>query len=54
LQVVKSDKKGTQWYNWTTLFWGGFKYGDLALQVGGVSDEEVKYGSEFYRTSTQE
>jgi hypothetical protein len=22
---------------------GGYKYGDLALQVGGVSDETVKY-----------
>jgi hypothetical protein len=26
---------------------GGYKYGDLALQVGGVSDETVKYGREF-------
>jgi hypothetical protein len=31
---------------------GGYKYGDLAFQVGGVSDETVKYGREFYRTST--
>jgi hypothetical protein len=23
---------------------GGYKYGDLALQVGGISDETVKYG----------
>jgi hypothetical protein len=23
---------------------GGYKYGDLALKVGGVSDETVKYG----------
>jgi hypothetical protein len=26
---------------------GGYKYGTLALQVGGVSEETVKYGSEF-------
>jgi hypothetical protein len=31
---------------------GGYKYGDLALEVGGVSDETVKYGCEFCRTST--
>jgi hypothetical protein len=30
------------------------KYRDLALQVGGVSDETVKYGREFCWTSTQE
>jgi hypothetical protein len=28
------------------------KYGDLALQVGGVSDETVKEGREFCGTST--
>jgi hypothetical protein len=28
------------------------KYGDLALQVGGVTDETVKYGHEFCGTST--
>jgi hypothetical protein len=33
---------------------GGYKYGDLALQVGGVSDETVKYAREFCGTSTQE
>jgi hypothetical protein len=26
---------------------GGYKFGDLALQVGGVSNETVKYGSDF-------
>jgi hypothetical protein len=26
---------------------GGYKYGNLALQDGGVSDETVKYGREF-------
>jgi hypothetical protein len=30
------------------------KYGNLALQVGGVSDETVKYGRDFCGTSTQE
>jgi hypothetical protein len=34
-------------YNWATLFLGGYKYGDLALQVGEVSNETVKYGREF-------
>jgi hypothetical protein len=33
---------------------GGYKYGDLALQVRIVSDETVKYGREFCGTSTQE
>jgi hypothetical protein len=33
---------------------GGYKYRDLALQVGGVSNETVKYGREFCGTSTQE
>jgi hypothetical protein len=31
---------------------GGYKHGNLALQVGGVSDETVKYGSEFCGIST--
>jgi hypothetical protein len=26
---------------------GGYKYGNLALQVGGVSEETVKYGYRF-------
>jgi hypothetical protein len=26
---------------------GGYKYENLALQVGGVSDEKVKYGFRF-------
>jgi hypothetical protein len=33
---------------------GGYKYGKLSLQVGGVSDETLKYGREFCGTSTQE
>jgi hypothetical protein len=32
----------------------GYKYGDLALQVGGVSDETVKFGYGFYATLTSE
>jgi hypothetical protein len=31
-----------------------YKYGNLALQVGVVSDETVKYSREFCGTSTQE
>jgi hypothetical protein len=31
-----------------------YKYGDLALQVGGVSNETVKYGREFCGNSAQE
>jgi hypothetical protein len=33
---------------------GGYKYGNLALQVGEVSDERAKYGLEVCGTSTQE
>jgi hypothetical protein len=33
---------------------GGYKYRDLALQIGGGSDETAKYGREFCGTSTQE
>jgi hypothetical protein len=33
---------------------GGYKYGDMALQVVGVSNETVKYGREFCWTSTRE
>jgi hypothetical protein len=36
LRVVRGDKKG-------------YKYGDLAFQVGGVSDETVKYGRRVLR-----
>jgi hypothetical protein len=32
----------------------GYKYGDLAFLVGGVSDETVNYGREFCGTSNQE
>jgi hypothetical protein len=27
---------------------GGYKYGILVLQVGGISGETVKFGPEFY------
>jgi hypothetical protein len=37
-RIVGGDEKGTQGYNWVTLLLGGCKYGDLALQVGGVSN----------------
>jgi hypothetical protein len=30
----------------------GYKYGNLALQVEGVSDETVKYDYGFYATRT--
>jgi hypothetical protein len=33
---------------------GGYKYGDLALQVGGVSNETIKYGHEFCWIWTRE
>jgi hypothetical protein len=31
---------------------GGYKYENLALQVGGVSDETLKYGYGFIATPT--
>jgi hypothetical protein len=37
LRVVRGDGKGTRGHIWATLFLGWYKYGDLALQVGGVS-----------------
>jgi hypothetical protein len=33
---------------------GGYKCGNLAIQVGGVSDETVKYGYGFRATRTIE
>jgi hypothetical protein len=55
-RVVGGDEKGTQ-YPGVQLGHpvpGGDKYGDLALQVGGVSNETVKYGREFCGTWTRE
>jgi hypothetical protein len=34
----------TREYNWATLFLGDINTRTLALQVGGVSNETVKYG----------
>jgi hypothetical protein len=56
LRVVRGDEKGTQCpgvYLGHPVS-GGYKYGDLALQVGRVSDERVKYGRKFCGTSTRE
>jgi hypothetical protein len=33
---------------------GVYKYGDLALQAGGVSNETVKYGRDFCGTWTRD
>jgi hypothetical protein len=55
LRVVRGDKKGTQcpgvYLGHSVL--GGYKYGDLALQVGGVSRiEKIKYDLESSGTQT--
>jgi hypothetical protein len=50
LRVQRDDEKGkpgARQYNLRHLVPGGYKYGDLALQVGGVSNETVKYGPGF-------
>jgi hypothetical protein len=41
-------------YNWSTVFLGRYKYGDLALQVGGVSNEIVMYDYGPFVTLTSE
>jgi hypothetical protein len=51
---VKASLPSAREYNWATPVPGGYKYGNLALQVGGVSDETVKYGREFWGNSAQE
>jgi hypothetical protein len=51
---IISGEHSARGYNWTTLFLGGYKYRNLTLQVGGVSDETIKYGREFCGTLTQE
>jgi hypothetical protein len=38
----------------STLFWGGYIHGDLALRVGIISYETVKYGHAFCGTCTEE
>jgi hypothetical protein len=40
-------------YNWATLFLGDINTGTWPSSLG-VSDERVKYGREFWGTSTQE
>jgi hypothetical protein len=56
LGVVRDDVKGTQcpgvWLGHPVP--GGDKYGNFALQVGGVSDETVKYVFGFWVTRTIE
>jgi hypothetical protein len=49
---VRGDKREpSAWgYNWATLF----LYRDLALQVGGVTDETLKYGYGSCATRTNE
>jgi hypothetical protein len=48
--MLKSCKKFHDTIATTTLTLGGFKYGDLALDVMGFSNETVNYGHEFYGT----
>jgi hypothetical protein len=49
LRIVRGDGKGTQCPRVQLGYHvpGGYKYGDVTLQVGGVSDETVilDYGS---------
>jgi hypothetical protein len=53
LRVIRGDGKGTLWsgvYLGHSVP-GGYKYGDLAFQVGGVSRiGAIKYGLEFCGT----
>jgi hypothetical protein len=56
LRVVRGDKRepSAQGYYWATVFLGDInKYGDQALQVGGISNETVKW-SELCGTWTPE
>jgi hypothetical protein len=53
LQVIRGGGKGTQCPG-PPCFWG-YKYGDLALQFGGVSEiGKIKYGLESRGTQTRE
>jgi hypothetical protein len=45
--VRRKREPSARGYNWAHPVPGGYKYGKLALQVGGVSDEAVKYGYGF-------
>jgi hypothetical protein len=52
LRVVRGDEKGTQ-CSGVQLGHpvpGGYKYGNLSLQVSGASDETVRKGYGFYAT----
>jgi hypothetical protein len=49
LRIVRGDEKGIQClgYNQATVFLGGYKYEDLALQVGGsLESGRIKCGYE--------
>jgi hypothetical protein len=55
-RVIRDDVKGTQC---PRVYLGhpvpgGYKYGNLPIQVGGVSDETGKYGYGFCATRTIE
>jgi hypothetical protein len=52
LRVVRGDKNENPVPGGITLHSapGGYKYGDLALQVGVVSNETVIYGRELCET----
>jgi hypothetical protein len=55
LRVIRGDRKGTQCLGvyLDPLVPGGYKYRDLALQVGGVSRiGTIKYGLESRGTQT--
>jgi hypothetical protein len=44
-------KPNSRGYNWATLFLGGYKYRNLALQDGGVSEiETINYAHVSYGT----
>jgi hypothetical protein len=47
-------KPSAQGYNYTTLFLGGYKYGDLVPQVGGGSNERVLYSYWSFAALTSE
>jgi hypothetical protein len=50
--VATDREPSARGYIWATLFLGGYKYGDLALQAGGVSRiGTIKYGLESCRTA---
>jgi hypothetical protein len=46
MRVVRGDNEGTQCPGVKLGYSvpGGYKYGDLAFQVGGVSSEKVEFG----------